>query len=68
MVKDTNKDFLLPIIFVIDKITISSNVLLSVYAFMFITTIFDCKTRNKVHAWRPLGYIPIEKLLFADGK
>ena len=36
-------------------------VCMSVYAIMFSTTLFDCKTCNQAHAWRPLGYIPIEK-------
>ena len=61
MVKDPNKDFLLPIIFAMDKTTISSTARMSVYAVMFTTTLFDYKTRNKAHAWQPLGYIPIEK-------
>ena len=59
MVKDENKDFLLPIIFAMDKTTISNTAHMSVYAVMFTTTIFDWKTH--AHAWRPLGYIPIEK-------
>lgn len=61
MVKDTSKDFLLPIIFAMDKTTILSTVQRSVYVIMFSTTIFDCKTCNWAHAWRSLGYIPIEK-------
>src|SRR5688572_17864896 len=43
-----------------DKTTISNSAHLHVFAVMFTTTIFDCKTRNQAHAWRPLGYIPIE--------
>ena len=46
MVKDPNKDFLLPIIFAMDKTTISSTAQMSVYAVMFTTTIFDYKTCN----------------------
>lgn len=61
MIKDKHKDFLLPINFAMDKTTISSTACMSVYAVMFTTTIFDWKTWNKAHAWRPLGYIPIEK-------
>src|SRR6476660_3417951 len=61
MVKNPNKDFLLPIIFAMDKTTISSTARMSVHAVMFTTTLFDYKTRNKACAWRPLGYIPIEK-------
>ena len=41
MVKDTNKDFLLPIIFAMDKTTISSTARMSVYAVMFTTTILQ---------------------------
>ena len=44
-----------------DKTTISSTAHMSVYAVMFTTTLFDYKIRNKAQAWRPLGYIPIEK-------
>ena len=61
MVKDTNKDFLLPIIFAMDKTTISSTAHMSVYAVMFTTTIFDYKTCNKAESWQPLEYIPIDK-------
>ncbi len=61
MVEDPNKNFLLPIIFAMDKTTTSSTACMSIYAVMFTTTIFDYKTRNKAHAWQPLGYIPIEK-------
>ena len=70
MVKDENKDFLLPIIFAMDKTNISSTACMSVYAVMFTTPIFDWKTHNKAHAWRPLGYIPIDKnfILQLSGK
>ena len=61
MVKDPNQDYLLPIIFAKNKITISSTACMSVYALVFITTSFDYKTCNKAVAWQPLGYIPIEK-------
>ena len=44
-----------------DKTTISSTARMSVYAVMFTTTIFDYKIHNNAQAWRPLGYIPIEK-------
>jgi len=68
MVKDVNKDFLLPIIFAMDKTTISSTARMSVYAVMFTTTIFNCTTRNKLQAWRPLGYIPIEKNFYSSAQ
>ncbi len=61
MVTDPNKDFLMPIIFAMDKTTISSTACMSVYAVMFSTTVFDYKMHNKAQAWRPLGYIPIKK-------
>ena len=60
MVLDPYKDFLMPIIFAMDKTTISSSTNLHSYAFMFTTTIFDWKTRNLAHAWHPSGYIPID--------
>jgi len=68
MVKDISKDFLLPIIFAMDKTTISSTARMSVYAVMFTTTLFDYKTRNKAQAWRPLGYIPIEKNFYSSAQ
>ena len=61
MVTDPDKDFLAPIIFAMDKTTISSTAHLHVFAVMFTTTLFNVKTRNQAHAWRPLGYIPIER-------
>ena len=60
MIQDPVKDFLLPIIFAMDKTTISNSAHLHVFAVMFTTTIFDCKVQNQAHAWQPLGYIPIE--------
>ena len=63
MVKDTSQDFLLPIIFAMDKTTISSTARMSVYAVMFTISLFDYKTCNKAQAWRPMGYIPIKKKL-----
>ena len=68
MVKDFTKDFIMPIIFAMDKTTISSTARMSVYAVMFTTTIFDHKARNKAHAWRPLGYIPIEKNFYSTAQ
>lgn len=51
MIKDSEKDFLLPIIFAMDKTSISNTADLHVYAVMFTTTIFNCETRNLAHAW-----------------
>ena len=61
MDKDPGKDFLLPIIFAMDKTTIPSTAHMSVYAVMFTTSLFDYNTRNKAQVWQPLGYNPIEK-------
>ena len=61
LVKDPNKDFLLPIIFAMDKTTISSTAGLHVYAIMFTTTLFKWGIRNQSNAWQPLGYIPIDR-------
>ena len=41
MAKDPNKDFLMPIIFAMDKTIISSSTNLHVSAIMFTATIFD---------------------------
>lgn len=57
-VKDVSKDFLMSIIFAMDKTTISSSANLHVFAIMFTTTIFKKSVRNQAHVWRPLGYIP----------
>ena len=43
MVIDPKKDFLMLIIFALDKTTISSSTNLHVFAIMFTTTIFDWK-------------------------
>jgi len=68
MVKDDDKDFLLPIIFALDKTSISSTAKLNVYAVLFTTTIFNIKTRNCANAWRPLGYIPMEKDFYSKSQ
>ena len=60
MIKDPNNEFLMPIIFAMDK-TISSPDNLHVYLIMFTTSIFKRHIRNKSIAWKPLGYISIEK-------
>ena len=46
LVKDPTNDFLLPIIFAMDKTTISSTLDLHVYALMLTTSIFNLHTRN----------------------
>ena len=65
MVKDISKDFLLPIIFAMDKTSISSSANLHVFAIMFTTTLFKQSFRNKAHAWQPLGYIPIDRIHYS---
>ena len=57
---DPNNDFLLPIIFVMDKTTISSSINLHVYAVMFNTTLFKRGIRNLASACIPLGYNSID--------
>jgi len=61
LVTDIQEDFLLPIIFAMDKTTISNSTNLHVYAIMFTTSIFKRSVRNQADAWRPLGYIPIDR-------
>jgi hypothetical protein len=61
LVKDSDKDFLMPIIFAMDKTTISNQAHLHVFVIMFTTTIFKRSIRNQAHAWQPLGYIPIDR-------
>ena len=58
---DPNKDFLLPIIFAMDKTTISSTAGLHVFALMFTTTLFKWGVKNQANSWQPLGYIPIDR-------
>ena len=54
LVTDSKEDFLLPIIFAMDKTTISNSANLHVYAIMFTTSIFNQSIRNQADAWRPL--------------
>ena len=65
IVQDADKDFLLPIIFAMDKTTISSSTNLHVFAVMFTTSLLDCKTRNQAHTWRQLEYIPIDRNFYS---
>ena len=68
MVTDVDKDVMVPIMFAMDKTTISSSTNLYVFAIMFTTSLFDRKTRNQAHAWRPLGYIPIEGVQYSKAQ
>src|SRR5207237_3097091 len=68
LVKDPSNDFLLPIIFAMDKTTISNTANLHVFVIMFTTTIFKRKIRNQAHAWRPLGYIPIDRNYYSGAQ
>lgn len=61
LVKDKSKDFLLSIIFAMDKTTISNAAHLHVFVIMFTTSLFKRNIRNQAHAWRPLGYVPIDR-------
>src|SRR5687767_4135610 len=50
LVKDSNNDFLLPIIFAMDKTTISSSAHLHMFVIMFTTTIFKRSIKNQDNA------------------
>src|SRR5687768_18356356 len=64
MVKDPNKDFLLPIIFAMDKTTIFSTARMSVYAVMFTTSLFDYNTRNKAQRGGHWDTFPSRRTFF----
>ena len=68
VIKDPCNDFLLPIIFAMDKTTISTNAHLHVFVILFTTTIFKRSIRNQAHAWRPLGYIPIDRNYYSTSQ
>ena len=61
LITDPENDFLLPIIFAMDKTSISSSANLHVNVVLFTTSIFKRSIRNQSHAWKPLGYIPIDR-------
>lgn len=68
LIIDVNNDFLMPIIFAMDKTTISTTSSLHVFVIMFTTSIFKRSIRNQAHAWRPLGYIPIDRNYYSGSQ
>ena len=67
-VKDPTSDFLMPIIFAMDKTTISNSAHLNVYAIMFTTTLFKRHIRNQPAAWKPLGYVPMDRNYYSNAQ
>ena len=63
MIKKTEKEFLLPIIFACDETQVSKLGKTTAWPLYFSTSILNQSMRNKPIAWRPLGYIPNLKLL-----
>jgi hypothetical protein len=57
LIQDPSKEVLLPIIFYMDGATTGSDGALPIEALQFTLGIFKSKTREKVHAWRSIGYI-----------
>src|SRR4030095_12332185 len=54
--------------FTMDKTTISSSTDLHVYVLLFTTSIFKRSVRNQSHAWKPLGYIPIDRSYYTTSQ
>ena len=57
---NTAKDFLIPIVFFIDKTHVTNNGKYQLFPVMFTTTLFNIEARNRREFWDLLGYIPIE--------
>jgi hypothetical protein len=57
LIKDPEKDFLLPIVFACDETKLSKTGKTGCWPLLFTTTLFNQKLRNKASAWRPLGYV-----------
>ena len=57
LIKDPEKDFLLPICFACNKTKLSKTGKNGCWPLLFTTTIFKQKLQNNALAWRPLGYI-----------
>ena len=68
LVTDSQKDFLLPIIFAMDKTTIFNSAHLHVFAIMLTTSIFKQSIRNQADAWRLLEYIPIDRKYYSGSQ
>jgi hypothetical protein len=57
VIKDPEKDFLLPICFACDETKLTKTGKTGCWPLMFSTTLFNQKLRNNVSSWRPIGYI-----------
>jgi hypothetical protein len=57
LIKDPEKDFLLPISFACNETNLSKTGKTCCWPLLFTTTIFNQKLRNNASAWRPLCYI-----------
>ena len=57
LVKDLNKNFLVPIIFACDETNVKSSGKGSCWPLVFTTSLFNQKLHNLPIAWKPLGYI-----------
>ena len=75
LIKDPQKQMLLPIIFYIDATVTGQVVALKIEALKFTIGIIKRASRTKRHAWRTLGYVPSYmkeiskgKKLFVDSK
>ena len=65
LIKDPTKEVLLPIIFYMDAAnTGSEGNNLPIESLQFTLGIFNAKTRDKIHAWRNIGYV--KKFLVED--
>ena len=51
-----------------DKTTISIQAHLHVFVILFTTTVFKRSIRNQAQAWRPLGYIPIDRNYYSQSQ
>jgi hypothetical protein len=68
LVKDPTKDFMTCLILQMDKTTVSENADLHSHPVLFTLSCFDLETRNKAEAWRPLGYLPIERCYYSKSQ
>jgi putative ubiquitin-RnfH superfamily antitoxin RatB of RatAB toxin-antitoxin module len=63
LIKDPEKDFLMPIIFACDETKVSSQGEGSCWPLLFTTSILNQSSRSLPTAWKPLGYIYDTSLL-----
>ena len=68
MIKDPEKDFLMPIIFATDETKVSSQGKGSCWPLLFTTSILNQSSRNLPTAWKPLGYIYDTSLLLSPNE